>query len=219
MTTRIVAALLAIAGLQPSTALAVGMFTISTQDAGVHRYAVADTLCVDFPAGTTAMPQSRTLHDGNLHIARVDYADRLAFVVTSTLPDGRDAAAEQALQWEQARASQAALPRNLQASRIDGPFGPVVALHMRDVAQDGRSGPFPLERDFYDNPGPHPLTIAASRLFVRGADRFEVAILAGPGGDTPEAVDRRHVQVDAWADALLASLQRCTAAIPVRTND
>lgn len=217
--TRIVAALIAIAALQPSGAHAVGMFTSSTQDAGVQRYIVPDTLCVDFPAGSTALPQSRTLHGGNLHIARVDYADRLEFVVASTLPDGAQPAAEQATQWERARASQAALPRNLQASRVDGPFGPVVAMHMRDVALDGREGPFPLERDFYDNPQPNPLTIAASRLFVRGPDRFEVAILAGPGGDTPEAIDRRHAQVDAWADALLASLQRCTAAIPVRTSD
>lgn len=185
-----------------------------------QRHELPGVFCVDFDAESAQPVEAVFTQGGAVHVARVVYPDRLAFVVASTLPAGRAPADDLTRQLDTARALVAATEGRVDARQIDSPLGPVVAVHMRDVAETSPRGDFPLDRVFHDRPlTDPPVSIAASRLFVRGADRIEVAILAGPGGTTDNAITARHAQVDAWANALLASMQACTASIPLRKAD
>lgn len=183
-----------------------------------QRHALDGVFCLDFPAGAREPFEAVFTSGGAVHVARATYATHMSYVVASTLPAGRDAESELAQQRQRAQALQAQAGALVQTGERDSAMGPVLTTRMRDVAPRSPRGEFPLELAFHDTAGGAPVSFAASRLFVRGADRIEVAVLARPEGDSADAIQRRQAQIDAEADALLAALQRCTATIPPRRD-
>jgi hypothetical protein len=177
-----------------------------------------DVYCVDFPDPERAvMRVTGVMNQGAVAMARVEYADGLlAYVVASTLPPGRSIAQEHAAQLALARDGHAKLDAGFEYDATDSAFGPVVARHLRNVAPERDRSLFPVELEFYDSA--RTLTFAESRVFARGPDRFEVAALGFTGEDaTVETEAGVHGTVAAVAERLQASLQRCTAGLPLRT--
>lgn len=183
------------------------------------RHALPGVYCVQFPQPERAKSFSEGFLNGNaISYARAVYIDRLAaYVVTSTLPQGRTEAEEfRHLQDIERRSAEATGGRYRVSLSGDG-FGPVIELQLHDMAEQHPEGPFPLVRAQLSNSGKPPVSISAHRLFVRGPDRIEVAVLAG-ADDASRADDGAALRqkVNAFADELLASLQACTAEMPGR---
>lgn len=184
------------------------------------RHALPGVYCLRFPHPERAESFSQgLLNGGGISYARVVYADRLAaYVITSTLPDGRTAAEEiHSLQDIERHAAEATGGR-YRVTLSSAGFGPVVELQLHDVVEQAPGGPFPLVRAQLSDVGRPPASVSAHRLFVRGPDRFEVAVLGGADsapGDDEDATALRQ-KVTAFADGLLAAVQDCTGRMPVR---
>lgn len=175
--------------------------------------------CLEFPPGARE-PFEAVFTSGNaVHVARATYATHAAYVVASTLPPGRSVEEELAAQRARAHSVQVSAAPLIQTGERTSALGPVLTMRMRDVATRSPRGEFPLELAFHDTAGGAPVSFAASRLFVRGPDRIEVVVLAKPSGAAPADIASRQSEVDALADDLLADLQRCTAALPLRSTD
>lgn len=182
------------------------------------RLQFQDVYCVDFPDPERAvMRVTGVMNQGAVAMARVEYADGLlAYVVASTLPPGRSIAQEHAAQLAMAQDGHAKLDAGFEYDTADSAFGPVVARHLRNAAPQRDRSLFPVELEFYDSA--RTLTFAESRVFARGPDRFEVAAMGFPGKDaTADTEASVHGTVVAVAERLQASLQRCTAGLPLRT--
>lgn len=182
------------------------------------RLQFQDVYCVDFPQPEQALTRLTGIVDhGAVALARVDYADGLlAYVVASTLPAGRTGAQEHAAQLALAQHSHARLGTLFDYEIADSAVGPVLRRHLNNVAVERGAALFPLELAFYDSA--RTLSVAESRIFARGPDRFEVAALGFPGQDaTPQSQSRLRATVAAAADRLQAALQRCTGGMAVRT--
>lgn len=186
------------------------------------RHALPGVYCLRFPHPERARSFSEGFLNGNaISFVRVSYADRLAtYVVTSTLPPGRTADVEfQRLQDMQRHDAEAAGGRYRVALSGNG-FGPVIELQLDGVVEETPAGPFQLVRAQLQRVEGRPVSRSAHRLFVRGPDRFEVAVL-GAADATSAADDGMALaqKVTAFADELLATLQDCTAKIPVRAGE
>lgn len=181
--------------------------------------AFGEVYCVDFPSPERAHARTTGLLNGTaVALARVEYPeDRLAaFIVASTLPAGLSDADEHQHQLARARQVVEQLDGLVSAETRDSPLGPVIAFGLRNVMPERGDALFPLELEFYD--APEVVSWGETRVFSRRPDRLEVAVLAIPGRDATPA-QRQQAQRSAaeHADRLLASLQRCTGAMPRRT--
>ena len=181
-----------------------------------QRHARPGVFCLDFPPGAREPFEAVSISGGAVHVARAMDATDAAYVVASTLPDGRSVDQELTLQRSRARPVQTQAPALVQANERKSALGSVLMMRMRDVAASSPGGEFPLDLAFHDTAGGAPVSFAASRLFVRGPDRIEAAILARPDGTTGQRIDARRNEVDRLADAMLDALQRCTATLPPR---
>lgn len=186
------------------------------------RHTLPGVYCLRFPHPERARSFSEGLLNGNaISFVRVSYADRLAaYVVTSTLPPGRTAAAEiQRLQDIERRSAEATGSR-YHVSLSGNGFGPVIELQLDDVVEESPAGPFPLVRAQLEHVEGRPVSRSAHRLFVRGPDRFEVAVLGAANATSAADGGTALAQkVTAFADETLAALQDCTASIPVRAGE
>lgn len=178
--------------------------------------------CLRFPHPERAKSYTTGfLNGGAISFIRVDYPDDIgAYVVTSTIPAGRTAATEfQRLQDIERRMADASGGR-FHVSLSGQGFGPAIELQMHDLVAETPAGPFPMMRVQRKRVEGRPVSRSAHRLFVRGPDRFEVAVLGA--ADATSAADGGKAlaqKVTAFADELLAALHDCTAKIPVRTGE
>ena len=172
--------------------------------------------CLQFPdAAAAGSLTTGLLNDSSVALARVEYAPQLRlYVVSSRLPAGRDIDSEHQRQLAAAQQGQAVVGRLSQVAVESSAMGPVVVQHFTNVAWSGPGDAlFPLERHFYE--GDTTRSVASSRLFAHGGERFEVAAHAVMLADADADADagqatRLREQVDTAARALQDSLQHCT---------
>src|SRR4029453_16006678 len=75
------------------------------------------------------------------------------------------------------RQAEKAYAHNYGIEQLQTSFGPTISLRIKNVADRAQNGPFPLVRPIY-RPAKEPIeSLSVHRLFVRGSDRFEVAVL------------------------------------------
>jgi hypothetical protein len=184
---------------------------------GEHTF--SSVLCVKFPRPEGVFRLMENLYNGNaIYLVRAEYVDKMiASVTSSTMPPGRTVEQEIPRLAEVERAAERSYGHSYNISEFSTAFGPTIGLRIRDVSPGGRNGPFPLVRALY-RPAKLPIeSVSVHRLFARGVDRFEVAVLQlAPDG----ATDRTEVDMTertTWfADQLVKSLQECTGTLPVR---
>ena len=184
---------------------------------GQHNF--PGVYCLTYPAASTATELgSGFFNGGAIHFTQVRYPERVgAFIVVSTVPNGRSASDEVARLLSLERQAEAGYGTSYNIVETDSALGTVLNLKIKDVAPESRNGPFPLVRPII-RPAKKPIeSLSVHRVFVRGPDRFEVAVLQlAPERATENTESVMATNLTALADQIVASLQECTASIPLR---
>ncbi|SDQ86765.1 hypothetical protein SAMN05216569_2362 [Pseudoxanthomonas sp. CF125] len=183
------------------------------------RHSFLDVYCVDFPDPGSVTRLDEGLLNGNaISYFRATYKGPiLAFIVTSTVPKGRSEAQDfTALldnEYRAARTVNADPPGNRYRMETGkSAWGPVIRLQLTDIAENTPAGPFPLSRAFYSGEGEGQRLHSVHRIFVKGSNRFEIAVIGAlEASDTTEAKIALEGRLGKLADKLVASLQRCKA--------
>ena len=182
---------------------------------GHHSF--QDVYCIDFPdPGSVSSLEEGLLKGGAISYFRAGYpGPTAAYIVTSTIPDGRSEAGEIADLLENERRSMRAVNTEPLGNRYrvdtgQSLWGPVIRLQLSDVAENTPAGPFPLSRALYSGDGGEQRLHSAHRLFVKGSNRFEIATLGVlKTSDAPEAEFALKKRLGNLADKLVTSLQQC----------
>lgn len=188
------------------------------------KLAFPNVFCAVLPTPADAQSMTQAMFNNNgIYLARIAYPETtLATVVTSTIPPGRTAEEDigkllASNRETQKRAVSAGIRYDVTEARTD--FGPTIGLTLTNVTEGNKEGgPFPLARQFAIPKDGSLLSMSVHRLFARGPDRFEVAVLqlsSKPISKPVEADMERKLTT--MADAIVQSLQLCTAQIPIRT--
>lgn len=218
-------ALLAVAILFPPSYLTAKEYEFSYGPHGVDiqgngwsgHHAFLDVYCVDFPDPSLVSNLEEGLLKGNaISYFRAAYpGPTAAFIITSTIPTGRTEAEEieRLLENEQRgmRTVNAAPPSNrYQVTTGQSPWGPVIRLLLSDILENPPEGPFPLARHFYLADDERQRLRSAHRIFVKGSNRFEIAVLgASETTNSEAALHALNERLENLADELLVSLQQC----------
>lgn len=177
---------------------------------GKHQF--QKVYCTTFPTPEKAQElQSVMFNQNAINLSSVDYDGFIrAVIVVSTMPD-------RTIREEISRLSNN--ERNFAAeSGLDTHmietltlFGPTIGLRINNLAPGTPNGPFPLVRATYNTTDVAIKSMSVHRLFARGRNRFEVALLQYvPDGANPEKQKIMEKQLTILADDLTNSLQECT---------
>lgn len=185
-----------------------------TSWSGNHSF--NDVYCLKFPEPEKAMVLMERFYVHNtVHLARVSCQGNMMInVVASTLPPGRTPEAEMKELADYLQQSEKVSGRSHHITREYGVFGTVLTTRINNLAPASQQAPYPLVHAFL--PDDTLESISVSRLFVRGADRFEIALyqLAPQNaGAVQEAAMVNRLQ--ALADEALSSFEICTALLPL----
>ncbi|BCB27982.1 hypothetical protein SKTS_28680 [Sulfurimicrobium lacus] len=186
------------------------------------KHAFPNVYCTTFPTPEKALNLRHAFFNGGaIYLTDVVYPDKLfAVIAVSTVPSSQSS--EEALEkiLNNERKNEAELRKaglGYSVSELPGDFGPTVGIVAKNPTAGDENGPFPLTRSFITNPKQPIVSLSVHRLFVRGHDRFELAVLQlapQPSTETTEA--EMTARLTAMADEMVQSLQKCTASIPVR---
>lgn len=184
----------------------------------VPRRTFLDVYCVDFPNDMPVDSVSEGFLNGNaISFYRVVYqTGMMGYVVTSTLPKGRSDAEDYALLLAQERRNEQAVNAvstkdRYRVSTGRAAWGPVINVRIINILDKNAHGPFPLTRPILDHADGPPHSLSVHRLFTRGTNRFEIAVMGVP--KDPKAKDSQRMlekKLAALAEKLVASLQTCT---------
>jgi len=173
--------------------------------------------CVQFPSPATALQLSHALFNkGGIYLSAVDYPDTLAaIIVVSTIPSGRTAVDEVGRMWENEQRIAQTVGQTLKLQKLQTTFGSTIGLTVTNVNGSSPDGPYPLTKSFFKPADGKIYSLAVHRLFVRGADRFEIAtfqMLKQPITD----IAQLEMRLEALAENVVKSLQACTMTFPPR---
>lgn len=183
------------------------------------KFQFDDVYCVTFPSAQNAFSFVERMYNRDaIHLVRVEYPGRfMANIVASTVPAGGSAAEEVARLRDGERAAERAYGTNYNITEFATQFGPTIGLRIKDVAPGGREGPFPLVRALYRAAKQPIESLSVHRLFVRGPDRFEIAVYQSAPANANDSTEAQMTErLTKFADELVASLQDCTAKMPAR---
>src|SRR5215831_3148208 len=186
------------------------------------KASLPNVYCLSFPQPEKAQSfRSAYFNNRGIYLVDAFYSDELtAALAVSTIPNAQSPkdAIDKIRKNEQAngtRAQGAGLHYAVTESSTD--FGPSVDVVIRNAAPGNSVGPFPLVRAMIPNPQRPIVTLSVHRLFVRGHDRFEVALFQpAPQPPTDSTEGEMVARLNGIADRMVESLQKCTASIPVR---
>ena len=137
-----------------------------------------------------------------------------AYIVTSTLPKGRSEDEEflrlaRSEQDDADRVNAAAGQERYFVTAQRGALQPVLVVRIAGIREYDQSGRFPVARPLLANdvtPFPH----STHRFFARNGNRIEVAVLGEAAQpDAPGAMTELDRKLDALADRIVDSIQRC----------
>ena len=183
------------------------------------HHVLSGVYCVKFPEPENAVGMNEQSYKGNaINLVRVIYKGNIMInIVASTLPEGRSAGEEIEHMHELEKRSEEAYHHNYHIALIDGKFGPVIGLRIKNVAPAGRDAVFPLVRPLYQASDESIRSMSAHRLLVRGADRFEIAVYqAAPSQPDRNAEREMTDRVTKLADETLQAFEECTSHYPMR---
>jgi hypothetical protein len=173
--------------------------------------------CVTFPTPDKALNLVHAMFNRNsIYLTQVDYPDKLrAAIAVSTIPAGRGADEESSRLIELNRQAEQVTGHSFGISKLVTDFGPTLAMQVKDIAPGSKNGPFPLNMGAFYNPPRLPIeSLSVHRIFTRGPDRIEIAVLQlapQPASDTTES--EMKSKLAAFADDLVKSLQSCTSSL------
>lgn len=192
------------------------------------KFVFPNVYCTTFPmpAKATSLRQA-FFNNKTVFLVDVLYPDKLvATIAVSTVPDSQDAEEAVAKILSNERNNEIAMAKagiGYKVSELSTDFRRTVAIVTTNPSLGDKNGPFPLSRSFFTSPSlENPVGgISVHRLFVRGHDRFEVAVIQqAPQLSSISVGAEMTSRLTTIADEIVSSLQKCTASIPVRgTNN
>lgn len=176
-----------------------------------------DVYCVDFPdRGSVSSLEEGLLKGGAISYFLAVYpGPTAAYIVTSTIPNGRSETEEVSLllanEQHGMRVINAVPPGNRYlVDTRQSLWGTTIRLQLSDIVEDPPEGPFPLVRYFNLGEGAKQRLRSAHRIFVKGSNRFEIAVLgAVDATDSAEVEIALKARIGKLADQLTDSLQQC----------
>ncbi|MGB7815551.1 MAG: hypothetical protein WBL28_04285 [Methylotenera sp.] len=178
---------------------------------GKHQF--QKVYCAFFPVSEDSLElQSVMFNQNSINLASVDYPELIrAAIMVSTIPKGRSVDEEIARMVKNEKRVESETGVDTHVTQFNTAFGPTIGLRINNMAPGSENGPFPLDRAFFNTPGSAIKSMSIHRLFARGGDRFEVAILQYvPDGANLEKQKIMEKQLTTLADNLTTSLQECT---------
>lgn len=188
------------------------------------RHSFLDVYCAEFPDPTTVRSTSEGLLNGDaISYFRVNYTRPIeAYLITSTIPEGRSESEEFERLFAQEQRNAAEVNGQAQSERyrvgkLKTKWGNVISMRIANVSVQSRDDVFPLDRAFLKTANEPPQSRTSHRMFVRGQSRFEVVAAGVPErpGDAA-AVSALEKEVDTLADTVLSSLLRCAPMQPAK---
>lgn len=189
------------------------------------KYVFPNVYCTTFPMPEKAINLRQAFFNNKaIFLVDVPYPDKLvATIAVSTVPESQTADEALAKILSNERNNELAMTKagiGYRVSELSSDFGRTVAIVATNPSIGDKNGPFPLSRSFFAPPSAatEPVgSMSVHRLFVRGHDRFEVAIIQIASKLSSVATgDEMATRLSAIADDLVRSLQQCTASIPIR---
>jgi hypothetical protein len=198
---------------------------VSGQWDGKHTF--PDVYCTSFPMPEKALyTRSAYFNNQSIYLVDVLYPEKIvAFIAVSTIPAGQsaaDAVKKIIVNERVAEATMASAGVGYKVSELSTDFGQTVAIVSTNPSLGNRNGPFPLSKSFFASPNPEkPVgSVSVHRLFARGQNRFEVAVIQqAPQLSSIEVGAEMETKLSSIADEIVGSLQKCTASIPTRSVD
>ncbi len=181
---------------------------------GMHSW--RNVYCLTFPKPEEALRLRQALfNERTIYMTDVAYPGNLFALVTVTRVP-KDQTPQDVMQRIVAneRSNEALARKNglgYAVSEFPTDFGPTLGIVMTNPGPGDRNGPFPMVRPFLAK-SDRLLSMSVHRLFMRGADRFEIAVLQAVRQPPAEDADALAKRLTGMADEMLQSLQKCTAA-------
>ncbi|MDD5470712.1 MAG: hypothetical protein PHP05_02195 [Sideroxydans sp.] len=174
--------------------------------------------CTNFPTPEYAISLHQAyFNNKSVFLASVVYPDnRIASIVVSTIPEYQNEGLATELILGSERDNEAALAKDGIAYKVStsaGMFGRSINVVASNSALRSKNGPFPLARSFIKSPIPTQPIVSKSvhRLFVRGHNRFEIAVIQmSPQATTNEWANIVEPQLTEMLNALTSNLEACT---------
>lgn len=197
-------------------------YTMKWLQGGWHgKHTFPGVYCVKFPNPEVAVDLAYALYNrGAIYLASVVYPENIsASIVVSTIPPGRTPEFEMSRLANGERQAESAYGVSYNITEFNTAFGPTIGLRINNVAdRSPNKEPFPLVRPIFSAPKQPILSMSVHRIFVRGLDRFEIAVLQLAKQPINEGTESEMTtRLTALADELVSSLQSCTAALPPRS--
>ena len=185
---------------------------------GEHSF--PNIFCTRFPKPELASHSRWALFNNfSIYLADAAYPDNLyVLIVSSRLPKGRTAEqeAEGILANERRIESEAGKAGyGYQVTEMTSEFGRTIGVTSLNPAPGSAGGPFPLTRSFLGKATDPLQSLSVHRLFTRGEDRFEIAVIQMErnGASRAELTGR----LTGLADEMMQNMQKCTLAMPPKT--
>jgi hypothetical protein len=178
--------------------------------------------CVSFPdAGTAKNFRTAFFSGGAVYLVDAFYSNQMTVAIAvSTIPSSQSSAVAMAKiqQNEKRNAEQAAAAGyGYTVTQLSTDFGPTVGLVARNISPGDSTRPFPLTRGFINAPKGTLATVSVHRLFVRGSNRFEIGVFQPAARPVTASSEGEMIaRLSGVADRTMASLQECTASMPIR---
>lgn len=189
-----------------------GGFLIKQSGVGSRYHAFMDVYCLYFPGAGDLELMTRMYSGGGLNLTRAEYPEKTqASIVVSSIPAGWTPEAEMDRLFAIERNAESVYATDYHIQDITTEFGRTVGLRINDVIPGGPNGPFPLTRPIY-RPAKEPIeSMSVHRMFVRGSDRFEVAVYQpAPVPADGGTEERMLVHLTGLADRIVSSMYACT---------
>jgi hypothetical protein len=183
------------------------------------KHAFPGVYCIEFPAPKSARRLVHAMFNkGAIYLTSVDYPDGVtANIAVSSIPAGRTAEEEMARILANEKRTEQVSGQSSAIVEFQTAFGPTVGLTVKNVLGSAPEGPYPLIKPFFKPADRQIHSLGVHRLFVRGPDRFEVAVLQMLRPPATENTESEVTQrLTALADEVVKLLQTCTATFPPR---
>lgn len=194
----------------------VGKWTLGQWD-GDHSF--RDVYCLKFPDPELALDIRQHYFSNNaVHLTTVTYPNKTMInVVVSTIPAGRSNKEEMSRLLKIEREGEKFYDYDYHIKTPETKLGKTITLKIKGVAPAGKKPPFPLVRPIFNSPKKPIASLSIHRLFVRGQDRYEIAVLQLAPDDADENTeDFMTAELTKIADETLDALYDCSSKRPLR---
>ena len=183
------------------------------------RHALPPLYCVNFESPKDVKEMTLAIFNRNsISLSRVAYKDDTSlYIVTSTIPKGRTPEEDIIKLLKANRRNAESMPAYVKVDELVSPFGLTVGMTIRNSREGDITAPFPLAYSMTSSTDGQISSISMHRLFARGPDRFEIALLKIFPASISADEEREQVgYLTARIESAVNEMFKCTSQMPIR---